>query len=216
MANDVQTIEWGTEPGTRVEYIPLEGGGHGLMPFAQVVFSGSFTLEGSTSGDTGNAIITFPLPQGVAWQMQSWAAWIFGTTAAIATAWDTGIFDIFYTPNPDSNFPTQLSFPTYQTTEMTKAPAEFISMLVFGKNTRIVSSSTANNPYPDEGRQSPYTFLSWRPHGVANLDPVLTIGGGTTTQLPSGGVLTIVLTLLGYTLVQMRSALLFAGLDSRP
>ena len=210
MARDAQAFTIGDNSAgnsTRVDYILLQGGGVGVFPVARVVFRGSATLNGSGVGDTADCRITLPLPSDNVWQMDSFAVHVEGTTQ-----YDQGLFEMYVAPSTTSfGQSTQINFPLYQAGEVTPIPGgtSTTSYNLVGQLRGTGGAALdAAVPFND-----PYRIISFNDVS-AGADPVIHIGGGSSSDV-DGGTIRLVVSFLAYTFEQMSNAALWVGLNNR-
>ncbi len=211
MAEVLQTVTaggGGLTNFTNSEYIMLDGGGVGLMPFAKQVHRGSFTIDGTTGTDTAALRLTLPLPDTVVWQLRTFHFTLEGSDAA---DWQRYILELYYNPTTtESGASTQLNFPM-----VPGAPIDVISGGTPVMNLVVGLGDIGNIAAPDytnplSGPQGPFNLTSFND---SNADPVIAMR--TATAATDDVVGRFAITWLGYSFEQMRSALLHAGFSNR-
>jgi hypothetical protein len=209
VARDAQTAKVGTDFGV-VDVVPLEHNpASALTPFQMVSFRGSLVLDGSGAGDTADCRITMPLAGNNVYQMHSFAMW------SDVTSYDEGYLEVYYAPKSgEFGQTTQINFPLTFSRSMDLAQAgsgmatyNIASILYDG-------STTAYHPQIlNADSQSPFKFIFGGAE-VGGTDPVIWIGGGSSTAVPSGN-LYLVCNFLGFTIDQWSNAALYTGLIQR-
>jgi len=205
MARDLQEVTAGSEAGTAAEYIQLEGGGRGIMPFAKMVFSGSFTLDGSGVGDTADLRLTLPLPSTNVWQLQQFAFNTEGTTA-----YTIGRFTIGYAPSTiDFGESTILSFPLL-------ASSSTSPHLVSADTPWVLAASTIDTGGAALGSalkvDDPFRLVTFNDVN-STADPIIWIGTPGTNA--AAGTVRFAVSFLGYSFEQMNRAELHTGFANR-
>jgi len=87
----------GVASNTFSEYLLLEGGGMGPLPFATQVHRGALTLAATTGTDTADFRLTFPLSENVAWKLSSFNVSILAQNTD--NDWEEGNFELHYSPS---------------------------------------------------------------------------------------------------------------------
>lgn len=212
MARDAQTVTIGqtsSPDNTLAEYIPLRGGGIGILPVARYVHRGSFAINGSGSSDTADLRVTLPLPSNVVWQLDQFAFITEDTNSYFA-----GVFEMYIAPSStEFGDSTQISYPMYKSIRVDPANLgnDYVSWQ-FGDggairpDTGAIVQAAARN-------LDPFRVITFNDIS-GGADPVIWIGtdNGVNATPGTGRVF---VSWLGYTFEQMNSAELWTGLNQR-
>lgn len=207
MARVLQEVTVGIEAGTVSNYVPLTGGGKGVLPNAIVSHRGSFDLDGSGVGDTADTRITFPLPADQAWQLAVMHVILHDTSA-----YDKCQLELTVRPGPVQNGLAQLlRFPMMQSDLFdTEVGAVVFHQYLFAAN-------NFNSPGADSailmGLQGPGSILFYN-NTQSFANPVIWIGAGDTTNV-TGGAFDFNVLWLGYTKEQQDRAPMWAASQPR-
>lgn len=206
MARDAQEVTCGSTTGTFVDYIPLEGGGHSIVPFSRVVFRGSFDLDGSGVGDTADCRLKLPLPSTNVWQMDQFAVAVEGTVD-----YDQGVFELYYAPSTiEFGSSTQLNYVMTPTDQIDPTGTNTILNFLLGAVVVNNIGTTVAAALPND---DPYKVISFNDTS-SGAEPVVWISGGNQTNI-TAGTMRFAVSFLGYTFEQMNKGILHAGLSSR-
>ena len=209
MAVDLQTVTAGVTSGTFADYIQLDGGGVGVLPFAKMSYRGAFTLDGSGAADTAVCRITLPLPHNVVWQLDTW----FLETQGTGAAYSAGQFEMYFAPSTVAfGASTQLDYVIYPSGpgNSDDSVADINNWQFGSGRSLIVTGGTSNQRFPG---LNPFQLISFQdPSGGA--DPVISIGSFDQVQAASG-TCRFTVEFLGYTYEQMSHAALHVGLNTR-
>jgi len=199
VAIDTQTVVvGGSGTGTTKEYIPLTGGGLGILPMARMVMRGAIALDGSGAGDTAELSLESTLPDNVVWQCTS----LFHTIQWAdlpAAPWSLAQFE--YAASPDGTAPTDLFYP------MIVFPTD-----VSGKQGIALGNAGAGpiqGAMPGVQGQTPFANFTF---AVAGDIYRFRLAGPDTTD--SDSTLTFYWTWLAYTFEQARAAPLHIGFNN--
>lgn len=206
MARDAQTET------VNGEYIQLDGGGVGVLPYALMSFRGSVTLDGSGASDTADCRISLPLPSNNVWQMDTFAFYVTNTTG-----YTNGTFELYFNPS-SSEFgqSTQIDYPLFPSIPVVNTGAGNVYSISYGLGIpgyTLAGGGQARQGLVVSDRLSPFGLLSYNDES-AGADPTIWISSATSTNVGSGTA-RLAVTFKGYTFDQANSALLRAGLSNR-
>lgn len=207
MARDLQEVTVGIEPGTFSNYVPLTGGGKGVLPNAIVSQRGEFDVDGSGVGDTADTRITFPLPADQAWQLVDFHLQLHDTSE-----YDKCLLEMTIRPPPVQTGSAQLlRFPLVQSDfwDHEVAATTFHQYLF--------ACANFNSPGADSaivtGIQGPGAILFYN-NTQSFASPVIWLGAGDATAVTGGSCKFNVLW-VGYTKEQCDAAPMWAGAQPR-
>lgn len=187
------------------EYILLNGGGFGMMPFSRMVFRGFQDLAGSGAGDTYDARLTLQLPSNNVWQLSQWFAYIepvSGTANSIAV----GTWEMYYAPSTIAfGESTQLNYPVQLLADTNPLSGQASYPLTLGRADSTVDAGFTVN--------DPFSLITYNDES-GGADPTLWLGGEGNTAVPAA-TLRYAMTFYGYTYEQMDNAELHVGLMQR-
>lgn len=209
MAHVTQTVTIGVNTGTddtSANYVQLQQGGQGILPYSRMVFRGAFELDGTGVGDTGNCRVTLPLPNNTVWQLDQFALWISGTSG-----YDLGKLELYCAPSTtEFGGTTQMDFQLCPTQSIDQSQGGTQEMQMILAAQMLTAGGSALSPVL---QWDPYRIITYNDESLG-ADPVIDIGGGSATNI-GGGTARCYVTFLGYTFEQMNHAGLWTGFNWR-
>lgn len=207
MAHDQQTHT------QQAEFIQLDGGGQGILPYSKAVHRGNLGLDGSGAGDTASCRVTLPLPSNTVWLLDHWSAAVYYNTNP-TTPYAVGNFEMYYAPSTtEFGQSTQINFPIafsakYDITGVTRYQG-----LGLGQSAKCLVASATNSDVAIR-TGDPYKILSFNDES-GGADPVIDISGNSSQAIAQDGSLLFAVGWLGFTFEQINRAELWAGFNSR-